>query len=173
MLAQIPRLMLAEAQAVRQTTATFVCSETDRRYLARLAGSERLEIVPNSVAVPPPIADDASEALVLFVGSMVSRHDAQAVEYLVREIWPAHCKAVVSTRLGAEGLEFADGREIVLRETAGALAEACVRLLRDAGAAAALGKAARARAERVYDRRAVLERLVRLFGNAIGTRSRQ
>jgi glycosyltransferase involved in cell wall biosynthesis len=85
----------------------------------------------------------------------------------------AHGKAVVSTRLGAEGLEFADGREIVLRETAGELAEGCVQLLRDAGAAAALGKAARARAERAYDRRAVVERLVRLFGNALGTRSRQ
>jgi hypothetical protein len=61
----------------------------------------------------------------------------------------------------------------VARETAGELAEGCVQLLRDAGAAAALGKAARARAERAYDRRAVVERRVRLFGNALGTRSRQ
>jgi glycosyltransferase involved in cell wall biosynthesis len=75
----------------------------------------------------------------------------------------AHAKAIVSTHLGAEGLNFQDGREIVLRDTTADLADECVRLLRDASAAEQLGAAARDSARAIYDRSAVVERLVRIF----------
>jgi glycosyltransferase involved in cell wall biosynthesis len=44
----------------------------------------------------------------------------------------AAAKAVVSTTIGAEGLDVHDGRDIVLADTAGAFAAAVVRILNDA-----------------------------------------
>jgi glycosyltransferase involved in cell wall biosynthesis len=231
MLLQIPRLMLAEIQAMRLATATFVCSEEDRRYLARFVGPDRVRTIVNSVRFPAIAAQDVSEPLVLFIGSMGYRPNAQAADALVQKIWPsvlarvpearlviigsrpelaasypprdpsvtfagfvddldqwyrrarvvccpvyygagtrvkiieaaAHAKAIVSTHLGAEGLNFQDGREIVLRDTTADLADECVRLLRDASAAEQLGAAARDSARAIYDRSAVVERLVRIF----------
>jgi glycosyltransferase involved in cell wall biosynthesis len=231
MLLQTPRLLLGEIQAMRVATTTFVCSEEDRRYLARFVGSERVRTVPNSVRFSPLSANDSSGPVVLFVGSMGYRPNAQAVEVLVRDVWPsikarvpaarlvivgsraeltavypsrdpsvtfsgfvddldeyyrdarviccpiyygagtrvkiieaaAHSKAIVSTALGAEGLNFVDGKEIVLRDTPVDLSEACTRLLQNAAVAADLGRAAREKAHLTYDRRAVIDRLVRLF----------
>ncbi len=70
LLLQTPRLMLAEVKAMRLAQQTFVCSERDRRYLARLVGSGRVQTVPNSVSFPALSAADETEPLVLFVGSM-------------------------------------------------------------------------------------------------------
>jgi len=230
-LLQVPRLMLAEIQAIRLAAATFVCSEADRRYLARFPGTGRVQTVPNSVNFPPLDDGDASEPLVLFVGSMGYRPNIQAVDWLVQEIWPAvrarvaaarlavigpcreqtasyrsadrsvtftgfvddlqswyararvvcwpirdgggarvkiiegvaHAKAIVSTRLGAEGLSFEEGREIILRDTPAQLAEACVGLLGDRQRAARLGRAALLRAHGVYERGAVINQLADIF----------
>jgi glycosyltransferase involved in cell wall biosynthesis len=232
MLLQVPRLLLAEIQAMRQATATFVCSEPDRDYLARFVGRGRVQVVANSVKFPDASAPTApSEPLVLFVGSLGYRPNAQAADLLVRGIWPlvisqvpearlaiigtrpelaesfpagdpsvtftgfvddldgwyrrarlvccpirygagtrvkiieaaAHARAIVSTHLGAEGLNFVDGREIVLRDTNSALGDACVALLRDRSAAERLGVQARERARATYDRSALVERLARIF----------
>jgi glycosyltransferase involved in cell wall biosynthesis len=59
-------------------------------------------------------------------------------------------KAMVSTRLGAEGLNFMDGSEIVLADEPGAMAEAVARLLERPAARAAMGAAARRRVEAEY-----------------------
>jgi glycosyltransferase involved in cell wall biosynthesis len=231
MLLQLPALMLAESRAVRLATATFVCSESDRRHLARVTRSARVRTVPNSVAFPPAADADVSEPLVLFVGTMGYRPNAQAVDSLVQEIWPAvraraptarlaivgpgpertasyrsadrtvtftgfvddldswyrrarvvccpiyhgggtrvkiieaaaYAKAIVSTRLGAEGLNLEDGREIILRDAPAALADACVRLLGDPDAAACLGRAALHKARGTYERTAVIDRLANIF----------
>ena len=58
----------------------------------------------------------------------------------------AYAKAIVSTRLGAEGLEFEDGREIILRDTPETLGDACMQLLQTRAALSDLGRAAHARA---------------------------
>jgi glycosyltransferase involved in cell wall biosynthesis len=231
LLLQVPRLMLAEIQAMRLATATFVCSEADRRYLARFTRTAHIQTVPNSVNFPPLDDGDASEPLVLFVGSMGYRPNAQAVDSLVQEIWPAvraqvpaarlvvigrnrelttsyhsadqsviftgfvddlqswyrrarvvccpihhgagtrvkiieaaaHAKAIVSTRLGAEGLNFEDGREIILRDAPAQLAQACVRLLGDPQVATQLGRAALQKARRTYERGAVVDQLAGIF----------
>jgi glycosyltransferase involved in cell wall biosynthesis len=230
-LLQVPRLMLAEIQAIRLAAATFVCSEADRRYLARFPGSDRVLTVHNSVDFPPLDDGDASDPLVLFVGSMGFRPNAQAADSLVQEVWPtvrarvpaarlvvvgpgpeltasyhsadqsvtftgfvddlepwyrrarvvccpirhgagtrvkiieaaAHAKAIVSTRLGAEGLDFEDGREIILRDAPAELAHACVRLLGEPQVAAQLGRAALQKARGTYERGAVVDQLERIF----------
>jgi glycosyltransferase involved in cell wall biosynthesis len=230
MLLQLPALMLAEIRAVRLAVATFVCSEADRRYLARLAYPANVQTVPNSVIFPTLDDTSMSEPLVLFVGGMGHKPNAQAAKSLVREIWPrvrtqvpaarlaiigpgshtalypwvdesvtfpgfvedlqpwyrrarvvccpiyhgagtrvkiieaaAHAKAIVSTRLGAEGLDFEDEREIILRDDPAAIAAACVHLLTDADAAPRLGRAALQKARRTYDRGVVVQRLAHIF----------
>jgi len=55
----------------------------------------------------------------------------------------AHGKAIVATRCGAEGLVFADGAQILLRDDDAGLAQACVELLRDEALCERLGGAAR------------------------------
>lgn len=99
LLLQVPRLLLAEIQAMRLATATFVCSEADRRYLARFTRTAHIQTVPNSVNFPPLDDGDASEPLVLFVGAMNYRPNAQAVDSLVQEIWPAVRARVPAARL--------------------------------------------------------------------------
>jgi len=231
MLLQVAALLLAEVRAVRLATATFVCSETDRRYLGRMTASARVQTVANSVTFPSLADTDVSEPLVLFVGTMGYRPNAQAADSLVREIWPlvrarspaarlaivgpgpertacyesadesvtftgfvddleawyrrarvvccpiyhgggtrvkiieaaAHAKAIVSTHLGAEGLDLEDGREILLRDTPAELAGECLRLLDDPHAAARLGRAALQRARGTYDRSAVIDHLASIF----------
>jgi glycosyltransferase involved in cell wall biosynthesis len=68
----------------------------------------------------------------------------------------AHGKAIVSTTLGAEGLQFRDGSEILLRDGAERFAQACVQLLQDPAARQLMGTAARAQARLQYDRSAVV-----------------
>ncbi|HMF40268.1 MAG TPA: glycosyltransferase family 4 protein [Polyangia bacterium] len=72
-------------------------------------------------------------------------------------------RPVVSTALGAEGLDFADGSEILLRETDEALAAACSELLLDERRAATLGQAAWQRARAVYDRATTVRALRDIF----------
>jgi polysaccharide biosynthesis protein PslH len=62
----------------------------------------------------------------------------------------AMAKPMVSTYLGAEGLEFADGKEIVLQDNPGSFAEATVGLLLDPARRQALGQAARRRVVEMY-----------------------
>jgi glycosyltransferase involved in cell wall biosynthesis len=91
--------MLAEIQAIRLATATFVCSEKDRRYLARLVGPDRVRTVVNSVRFPAVAAPDVSEPLVLFVGSMGYRPNAHAADALVQKIWPSVHARIPQARL--------------------------------------------------------------------------
>jgi glycosyltransferase involved in cell wall biosynthesis len=62
----------------------------------------------------------------------------------------AMAKPIVSTRVGAEGLDFADGKEIVLADEPGAFARAVADLLADPLRRKTLGKAARHRVEQQY-----------------------
>lgn len=59
-------------------------------------------------------------------------------------------KAIVSTSVGAEGLDLADGEEIVLADDPALFARSVVRLLNDPGARQALGRRARERAVASY-----------------------
>src|SRR5262249_32466510 len=74
-----------------------------------------------------------------------------------------HARPVVSTPLGAEGLELRDGTEIVIRQTDRDLAAACAQLLLDDDAARRIGHAAWERARRTYDRAAVLHAVADIY----------
>jgi len=62
----------------------------------------------------------------------------------------AMAKPIVSTRLGAEGLEFRDGQEIALEDEPAAFADAVVKLLSAVPDRHRLGQAARKRVEQNY-----------------------
>jgi len=65
-------------------------------------------------------------------------------------------KAVVSTRLGAEGFAVESGRELMLADAPGEFAQAVIALLTDAERRAALGARARVFVERSYDWSAIV-----------------
>jgi glycosyltransferase involved in cell wall biosynthesis len=231
MLTHVPRLLLAEIQAIRRSRLTFVCSEQDRRYLRRLACSRRVEVLMNSTRFPAGVRAGAPEPVVLYVGNFDYQPNRLAADILVQDIWPAvrtrvpnarlilagihprrvrscpstdpsvtfpgfvydldklyeqarvvccpilngagtrvkiieaaaRARAIVSTTLGAEGLTFENGKEIVLRDGVAPLADECVRLLQDPAAAERLGIAAREKARSTYEHSAVVAHLERLF----------
>lgn len=68
----------------------------------------------------------------------------------------AHGKAIVSTAMGAEGLEFEDGRAVLLLDGTEEFAAACIALLRDPEASARMGAAARMTFLKTYERSAVV-----------------
>jgi polysaccharide biosynthesis protein PslH len=59
-------------------------------------------------------------------------------------------KAIVSTTLGAEGIEAVSGRDLLIEDQPGAFADAVSRLLADPGLAARVGQSARRLAEERY-----------------------
>jgi glycosyltransferase involved in cell wall biosynthesis len=108
------------------------------RWLARVPGVEvtgtvpdmRVEVAKATVCVVPLRIGSGTRLKILEAGAMG--------------------KAVVSTRLGAEGLEFIDGKEIVLADEPQDLAKAVAELLADANRRAEIGDAACRRVEAEY-----------------------
>lgn len=76
-------------------------------------------------------------------------------------------RALVATRVGAEGLDFVDGSEILLRDDDAGFAEACVQLLRDDALCLRLGEAAQDRARQTYDAEKVEARIAGLLRDAM------
>ena len=73
-------------------------------------------------------------------------------------------KAIVSTRLGVEGIPVEGGRELLLADTPGETAAAILRLLRDDGSLhARLGRAARAFVEARYGWEQIVPRLEAVY----------
>lgn len=227
---RLPAVVGAEVRGLRRAAASFVCSELDRRRLARWPGGERVQVVSNAVplaaATSPPT--DPQAPTLLLLGNLGYAPNAAAAERLVARIWPrvrarlphaalviagngadpqsarawaqapgvevtgfvadldalyarstvvccpltvgggtrvklieaaGYGKAMVATAIGAEGLAFRDGHDIVIADDDAAFADACVALLGDAARRARLGRAARVTAEREYDREAIVARL--------------
>jgi len=72
-------------------------------------------------------------------------------------------KAVVATRLGAEGYPVTDGRELLLADTPADFAAGVVALLRAPERRAELGRAARAFVEQWYDWRIIVPRVETVY----------
>ena len=72
-------------------------------------------------------------------------------------------KAIVSTSVGAEGLDLRDGEEIFITDEPAAFADAVTRLLTDVPLRRQVGENGRARVEQDYDWRSIGEKLHRLY----------
>ncbi len=75
----------------------------------------------------------------------------------------AYARPIVSTRLGAEGLNFTDGAEILLRERDEDIALACVDLLTDHAACLRLGDACRAKMAALYNADTIQQQIVSIM----------
>jgi len=110
-------------------------------FAKRLADISGLELHANVQDIRPIIARAAVCVVPLRIGSGTRLKILEAA---------AMAKPIVSTRLGAEGLEFRDGQEIVLEDEPAAFADAVVKLLSAAPDRRRLGQAARKMAEQNY-----------------------
>jgi glycosyltransferase involved in cell wall biosynthesis len=70
-------------------------------------------------------------------------------------------KPVVSTTIGAEGLEFKNNIEILLRDSAEEFAKACINLLKDKSICEQLGRTARAAVIEKYDRKTIIKNIIK------------
>jgi glycosyltransferase involved in cell wall biosynthesis len=82
-----------------------------------------------------------------------------------------YARPMVATRIGAEGLEFVDGEDILLRDDDAGFAAACVALLRDPEICARMGAAARVRARTLYDGDAIQDGIARMLLGMVGGRA--
>jgi glycosyltransferase involved in cell wall biosynthesis len=84
----------------------------------------------------------------------------------------AHGKAIVSTSLGAEGLDFEPPEEIVLADSTLAIASSCIELLQDPHRAAVMGAAAQKRSHAAYDVDETSRSLSAAFAASLAVRRR-
>ncbi len=118
---------------------TVVGRNPSRRLLDRLAHRPEIRIVGRVDDVRPYVAQHAVYVIPLRVGggTRIKVFEAMAMG-----------KAVVSTRIGVEGLPVRDGEHVVLADRPGDFAAATARLLKDETEREALGRRARAYVER-------------------------
>lgn len=81
----------------------------------------------------------------------------------------AHGRPVVSTTIGAEGIDFRDGEEILLRDAPDAFAAACAELLLDEDRGRQIGRAAREACRSLYDRPSVVDSMEEGIRSELGS----
>jgi glycosyltransferase involved in cell wall biosynthesis len=72
----------------------------------------------------------------------------------------SRAKPIVSTAIGAEGLAFEDGIDILIRDDDESITEACICLLNDETLCTRVGQAAQGKVRRLYDLKSVQARIV-------------
>lgn len=88
-----PMLCNGEYKAIQLAHRTFVCSDNDRDYLQSRWGLKGVVKIPNAVEIPDsqPIT---SEPTLLFLGSYLYKPNIDAVEFLIKKIWPLVREAI-------------------------------------------------------------------------------
>lgn len=109
----------------------------------------------------PPVHDAALYVVPLRAGSGTRLKVLEAM---------ALGKAIVATRIGAEGISLTHGQDVVYADDAGSFAQAVLALLDDPARAARLGAAARRLAEARYGWRAIGEALNASYARALADR---
>lgn len=71
----------------------------------------------------------------------------------------AYGKPIVATPIGAEGLSLRDGEDLLIRKSAGEIAQACLDLLNNDSPCQSLGAAAHQKATQQYDRTHVIRQI--------------
>lgn len=234
----LPALCWGERKAIKLAARSFVCSESDRRYLETFWRLRRISTIPNAVRIPrlQPIA---AEPTLLFLGTYLYRPNVEAADFLIEKVFPrvyrempgarlilagiapdrirgyhrkvpgveftgfvedldqlyrrarvvcaplfsgvsgtqtklieaaAYGKPIVANRLGANGVEMRNGRELLVCDDPESFAGACLQLLNDPGRCQEFGSAARARAIQFHDRTNII-RLIQEYmknGNHFG-----
>lgn len=127
--------------------------------MKKLAEQDRRIEITGTVADVRPYLERAEVVVVplrIGGGTRIKIFEALAME-----------RAVVSTTLGAEGLPVQDGKEIVLADTAEAMAASVTQLLADARRREAVGRAGRAKVVRDHTWERVADRMEEILTRAI------
>ncbi|HEY64610.1 MAG TPA: glycosyltransferase [Caldilineae bacterium] len=132
----------------------YIVGQKPHPSLRRLAAHPAVKITGRVPDTRPYIAGATVYVIPLRVGGGTRLKVLEAM---------ALGKAIVSTRLGVEGFEVADGRELRLADTPEAFAERVVELLHDEGQRARLGKAARTFVESRYDWDRIVPMMERMY----------
>jgi len=88
----------AESRLAARAARAMVCSETDRKRLARLAPALPISVVPNAIAAVTP-APLGEEPVALYVGIMLYPPNREALALLREEIWPRVRRQIPRARL--------------------------------------------------------------------------
>lgn len=224
------QLLLTHAIAI--SDLTFVCSESDRKYLSEKFNGSQVKTVPNAVTIPTEKSSLPSNPNLLFLGNYhQSPNNVIGANFLIEKIWPliyqqqpearliiagknpenirtytsnipgveftgfvtdlnalyaqtrvvccpilsgggtrlklieaaAYGKPIVSTGIGAEGLEIIDGKEYMLRDQPEDFAQACLELFKNDFLCEQLGNQARAAAIKHYDRNFIINLIQKYF----------
>lgn len=105
---------------------------------AGVAAAEEIGSAPGVRALGP--VDDLGPELATAAAVVVPVRWGAGTRVKILEAF-AHRIPVVSTTVGAEGLDVTDGRELLIADDAGSLADACLAVLGDADRAASLAEA--------------------------------
>ena len=120
----------------------------------RLAEREGIVVTGRVPEIKPYFAEATVFVVPLRIGSGTRLKILEAL---------AMGKAIVSTSVGAEGLDLKDGGEIFIADEPNAFADAVTRLLTDPTLRRRIGENGRARVERDYDWRSIGEKLHNLY----------
>ncbi len=145
----LPRLWAALPEA-----HLYIVGQAPSARLDALRAEPRITITGRVDDVRPYIAAADAYVVPLRIGGGTRLKVLEAM---------AMGRALVSTTLGVEGLEVADGRELVLADEPVEFARVLVALLGDAARRQALGRAARAFVERGYGWEAIGPRLEAVY----------
>lgn len=141
-------------RATRPDARLLVVGRDPPRQVAALHGHEGIEVVGPVPHMAPWFERATAVVVPLLSGGGTRLKVLEAM---------ASGRAVASTRIGCEGLELADGRDLLVEDGAEGLAGAVLRLLEDAPLRERLAAAGRAVAEERYDWRMLGERLARVL----------
>jgi glycosyltransferase involved in cell wall biosynthesis len=101
-LSGVPKLIIAERNAMRSADKTFVCSEVDQSYLASLRMGDAA-VIPNAIVVPKFKQPVCHQQTVLFLGNYRYLPNAEAAERLISRIWPLVLQQHETARLIVAG----------------------------------------------------------------------
>ncbi|MDE0327183.1 MAG: glycosyltransferase family 4 protein [Candidatus Poribacteria bacterium] len=123
-------------------------------HVKKLAEKEGIVVTGRVPEIKPYFAETTVFVVPLRIGSGTRLKILEAL---------AMGKAIVSTSVGAEGLDLKDGEEIFIADEPKVFAEAVTRLLKDPSLRRRIGKNGRARVEQDYDWRSISEKLHQLY----------
>lgn len=96
-------LLRGEYRSIRLARRTFVCSDLDRDRLMRRWPLSRIVTLPNAVSMPSLEPLPAAPTL-LFLGTFNYWPNVDAVEFLIRDVWPRVRSVIPEARLRIAGL---------------------------------------------------------------------
>jgi len=148
----VDRILPAFRQSLPHVRFVVAGRNPSPGFVSNFAGVSEMEFTGTVVETRDEIAKAAVCVVPLRIGSGTRLKILEAA---------AMAKPIVSTRVGAEGLEFVDGEEIVLADEPSEFARAVVDLLVDPVRRRTMGLAARRRVEIQYSMPALRSALAR------------